>query len=154
MTASAGEMVRLRTNASLLSRPAAGAQSTGSVRSGASAEIVERKGFWVQLRSGRVTGWTKLTSVVLAQGGAGRDVAALASGRTGRGNVVSSSGGRGLDNGDDLTSATPNPAAVADLSRLAVSADAAGQFANAGGLRPRNIPYTKPPASGSRGGQP
>ena len=45
--------------------------------------------------------------------------------------MVSASGGRGLDNGADLTKGTPNQAAVAALSSLSVSQEDAERYARA-----------------------
>ena len=72
--------------------------------------------------------------------GVSGSVAALASGRTGTGNVVSASGGRGLD-AADLTGATPDNAAVAALS--GASESAAAQFAAAGKLKARSVAYLR-----------
>jgi len=127
----------------LQSQPASQAPATGAVKAGALVDIVERKGFWVHVHSGALTGWLKLSRLSVDSGGAGSEIAALASGRTGSNNVVSASGGRGLD-ATDFARATPDTASVAALTRSAASEAAAVQFASAGGLKTRHIDYMRP----------
>jgi hypothetical protein len=122
----------------------------GAVKAGASVDIVERKGFWARVRGGTLTGWLKLSRLSLDSGGSGGEIAALVSGRTGSGNVVSASGGRGLD-AADFARATPDTAAVSALSRSAASEAAAEKFARSGGLKPRRINYISKPKSAGDG---
>lgn len=134
----------------LQSQPAAKAPAAGAVKAGASVDIVERKGFWARVRSGTQTGWLKLDRLSLESGVSAGEIAALASGRTGANNVVSASGGRGLDTAD-LARATPDSAAVSALSTT--SEAAAEQFAQAGGLKTRRIGYIAKPTSNSGRGR-
>lgn len=153
--AAMAEPAKVRTAGPLQAQPLAAAASTGSVKAGAAVDILQRKGFWARVKSGAPnatqTGWLKLSRLSLGGGVSGNDIAALASGRTGSNNVVSASGGRGL-NAADFERATPDSAAVAALSQTAASEAAAEQFARAGGLKTRKIDYIRPPASskGSR----
>ena len=124
----------------LQSQPTTTAPATGNVKAGALVDIVARRGFWAQVRGGSGAGWLKLSRLSLDSGGGAAQIAALASGRTGTGNVVSASGGRGLD-AADLASATPDNAAVAALS--GASESAAAQFAAAGKLKTRAIAYLR-----------
>lgn len=137
----AAEPAKVRTAGPLLSQPLATAKASGTLKAGAAVDIVARKGFWAQVKAGPATGWLKLDRLTLS---AGNQVTALASGRTGSGNIVSASGGRGLD-ASGLASATPNMAAVAALSSSAASEDAAIKFAAAGKLQSRTIPYLRAP---------
>jgi uncharacterized protein YraI len=132
----------VRTAGPLQSGPAPKAPVTGAVKAGASVDIVERKGFWAHVRGGTQTGWLKLDRLSLDSGGSGNEIAALASGRTGSNNVVSASGGRGLD-AADLARATPDAASVSALSRSAASESAAEQFAKSGRLKTRHIDYLR-----------
>jgi len=129
----------------LQAQPVASAPATGSVKAGAVVDLIARKGFWAQVRGGASTGWLKLSRLSLDSGGSGNEIVALASGRTGTGNVVSASGGRGLD-AADLANAAPDTAAVAALARSAASEASAAQFAAAGRLKTRSVAYlrTKP----------
>ena len=127
--------------------PAANAPVSGALKAGAPVDVVARKGFWAKVAGGTQTGWLKLSRLSLDGGGAGTEIAALASGRTGSNNVVSASGGRGLD-AADFARATPDGAAVSALSRTAASEAAAQQFAKSGGLKTRHIAYIRAPDSG------
>jgi hypothetical protein len=135
----------------LQSQPAPKAPSTGTVKAGALVDLVERKGFWARVRSGTQSGWLKLDRLSLDSGVSAGEIAALASGRTGSNNVVSASGGRGLD-AADLARATPDATAVSALSRSAANEAAAEQFARTGGLKTRHINYiSKPKPAGDSG---
>ena len=140
---------RVRTTGPLQSQPAPKAPATGTVKAGAAVDIFERKGFWAHVRSSAQTGWLKLDRLSLDSGVSAGEIAALASGRTGSNNVVSASGGRGLD-AADLTRATPDTAAVAALSHSMVSETAAVQFAKTGGLKTRHIAYIQAPKTPAR----
>ena len=134
------DSAHVRDTGPILSQPRAGAPAAGTVKAGAAVDIVERKGFWAHIRNGSQTGWLKLSRLSLDSGGSGNQIAALASGRTGSNNVVSASGGRGLD-ATDLATATPNGAAVTALARTAVSEAAAVKFASVGKLKTRSLGY-------------
>lgn len=147
------ETAKVRVTGPLQAAPVVSAASTGAVKAGAAVEITARKGFWAQVRSGPSVGWLKLSRLSLAGRSSG-DVAALASGRTGSRNIVSASGGRGLD-ASDFAKATPAPAAVAALRRTEASETAAAHFAAKGGLKSRRLDYVhEAKASTSAGDEP
>jgi len=129
----------------VLASPSTTAATTGVLKAGAAVTVLQRQGFWVRIQGASAAGWVKMSAVSLAGSTTGRDVAALATGRTGSGNIVSASGGRGLDKGDDLATATPDPAAVTGLARYAATPGAAAAFARAGHLQARTLAY--PPAA-------
>ena len=151
--AAMADPARVRIAGPLQAGPAVAAAATGSVKAGASVDIVQRKGFWARVKSGPPngiqTGWLKLSRLSLGGGVSGNEIAALASGRTGSNNVVSASGGRGLD-AADFERATPDSAAVAALSRTAASESAATQFARSGGLKARKVGYISAPQTSTR----
>ena len=147
-TAASADTGRIRTAGPVLSAPSTGARPTGAVRVGTVVTLTDRRGFWVKVQAGTTQGWLKLSQISLSKDSTGRDIAALATGRTGSGNVVSASGGRGLDNGDDIARATPNPAAVAQVAKFAVTASAAEAYAQAGRLRVRRVAYVPAPRTG------
>lgn len=144
-SAALAETARLRAPVSLLATPNTGAAASGSARAGAAAQILERRGFWAKVAVSGASGWVKLSSLSLGGVNSSHEIAALASGRSGQGNVVSATGGRGLDNAADLTKGAPDPAAVAGLSALAVTSDAADRYARAARLTPRALAYTPAP---------
>ncbi|MEO8300543.1 MAG: SH3 domain-containing protein [Rhizomicrobium sp.] len=151
--AAAANPAHVRIAGPLQSQPALKAPATGAVKAGASVDIIERKGFWARVRGGAQTGWLKLGRLSLDSSGSGSEIVALASGRTGSNNVVSASGGRGLD-AADFARATPDIAAVSALSRSAASEAAAGQFARSGRLKTRHIDYIREPKANARRGRP
>jgi uncharacterized protein YraI len=134
------DSAHIRVAGPLQSQPLPAAPVTGTVKAGVAVDIFQRKGFWAHVRGGTQTGWLKLDRLSMGGGGSGGDIAALASGRTGSNNVVSASGGRGLD-ATDFAKATPDPASVSALSRVAASEAAAAQFAASGRLKTRHIDY-------------
>jgi hypothetical protein len=144
--AAMAEPAKVRTAGPLQAQPLTAAASTGAVKAGAAVDILQRKGFWARVKSGASTGWLKLSRLSLGSSVSGNDIAALASGRTGSGNVVSASGGRGLD-AADFERATPDSAAVAALSRTAASEAAAEKFARSGGLKTRKLDYMRAPGT-------
>ena len=150
--AAMADPARVRIAGPLQAGPAVTAPATGSVKAGASVDIVQRKGFWARVKSGPQTGWLKLSRLSLGGGVSGNEIAALASGRTGSNNVVSASGGRGLD-AADFERATPDGTAVSALSRTATSEAAAQQFARSGGLKTRKLDYIRAPKTSTRRGQ-
>jgi len=129
--------------------------NTGAViatlKTAAQAEMLERKGFWVEVKSGSVKGWTKLSNVEVkgeesgASGGASL-LTGLASGRAGTGNIVNTSGTRGLD-GDQLKSSQRDDAQLKMLSAKHVKPEEASGFAKDAGLKSRTVAYLKPPAA-------
>jgi len=143
------EPAKVRTTGPIQAQPVTTAASSGSVKAGAMVDIVQRKGFWARVKNGPQTGWLKLSRLSLGSGVSGNDIAALASGRTGSGNVVSASGGRGLD-AADFERATPDNEAVSALSRTAASEAAAAQFARSGGLKTRKVEYIRAPQTSTR----
>jgi hypothetical protein len=140
-TAAAADPAHVSVAGPLQAQPLAGAPATGTIKAGTAVDIIARKGFWAQVKGGALTGWLKLGRLSLdGGGGSGSDIAALASGRTGSGNVVNASGGRGLD-ATDFARATPDTAAVAALAHSAASEAQAAQFAAAGKLKTRQMAY-------------
>lgn len=137
----------VRTTGPLQSQPAPKAPVAGTIKAGTPVEIFERKGFWAHVRGKSETGWLKLDRLSLDSGDKANQIAALASGRTGSNNVVSASGGRGLD-AANLASASPDAKAVAALADIAASERAAEQFARKGGLVTRRIDYLATAKSG------
>ena len=129
--------------------PSDSAATVANAALNSKAEVLERKGFWVKVKTAQATGWTKLTAVSIDQssgGGAGgmSVLAGLASGRAGSGNIVSSAGTRGLSE-NDLKGSKPDLQAYEFVKTLAVKEPDAISFAQAGGLQPREIQFIKPP---------
>jgi len=129
--------------------PSDSAATVANAALNSKAEVLERKGFWVKVKTAQATGWTKLTAVSIDQSSGGSAggmsvLAGLASGRAGSGNIVSSAGTRGLSE-NDLKGSKPDLQAYEFVKTLAVKEPDAIAFAQAGGLQSRDIPFIKPP---------
>ena len=139
-----GQAATFKAADSLRSEPTERADSLVNVASNARAEILERKGFWVKVKTGPGVGWVKLSMLSLEQGSGtsgGSTLAGLATGRTGSGNIVSVSGSRGLSDAE-LKAAKPDYQALAAVKKLAVSDAEANVYAQAGGLNPRQMQFS------------
>lgn len=121
-----------------------GATSVGTVKSGVSAKVLERRGFWVKIEAGGLTGWIKISSLQFGIGGGSK--IALDTGRMTTGNIVSTSAARGMTKGEFLES-TPNESALALLENNVPAADAVGKFSEIGRLVPKKIAALAVPAA-------
>jgi hypothetical protein len=139
----------------LKQNPAADAKSVASVPAETAVDLVKREGAWVQLKSGKNTGWAKLFDVRLGQpgqqatkggggGGAGQILNLAAGSRTSTGTT----GIKGLDK-DMLKGAVPNPQQFAALERYAVQKPEAENFARQGRLVVRTIDPLPVPSKGA-----
>lgn len=135
------QSVTLKSDDVLRADPLPTAASVAALSANAKGEMIERKGFWVKIKSGQFAGWLKLSSLTIEQAGGGASLlTSLASGRTGTGNVVSASGTRGLS-AEELKAARPDMNAVEAVKRLAVSDAEATKYAQAGSLVTRKLAY-------------
>jgi uncharacterized protein YgiM (DUF1202 family) len=105
----------------------------------AAVKVLKRQGFWVEVEASGVKGWLKVSEISLGSGATGATgLGGLDTGRTGKGNIVSTTAARGLTV-KELVAAKPDPKQVTQLKGLAVSASAADAFAKAGGLAVRQV---------------
>lgn len=124
-------------NDNLRYEPFADAKVTGTLNRGETLEIVSKKGAWLQVKSKKTTGWVRLLSVKRGASSSSNQAAgalAVASGRAGTGQVVSTTGIRGLS-AEELKAAKFNEAEVKTLESYTQSASQGKQFASAGGLQ-------------------
>src|SRR5436189_4078522 len=94
--ANAQQMGTIKSDDTVRATPAPTAAAAGKVKANSKVELVDRKGFWVKIKSGGTTGWVKMSNVA-AEGGQGSGLSGLSgssSGRLGSGNIVSASGTR------------------------------------------------------------
>lgn len=127
----------------LYSQPAATSKVTASVTKGASVEILEKRGGWLRVKSGRSTGWVRLLSVRAGTGGLGGagvgDVVGAATTKSDPSRVVAVAGLRGL-NEEDLKQAKFNEAELARMESWKVGATQARSFARQSGLAAVSVP--------------
>ncbi|MGP1718554.1 MAG: SH3 domain-containing protein [Methylophilus sp.] len=118
------------------------AKVVGNVSKNDAVDILSKKGAWLQIKSAGKSGWVRLLTVKrnTASGNNVAGVVGVATGRSGTGKVVSTTGIRGLS-AEDLKTAQFNEAETKKLESYTVSADEAKQFASGGGLSSRQYPY-------------
>ena len=126
---------------SLRAEPFADAKTIGSINKNDSVEILTKKGAWLQVKSKKSTGWVRLLSI--KRGGAsssGSAISDVASGRTGTGKVVSTTGIRGLS-AEELKAAKFNEEEMKKMESYQTSSSEAKTYASAGGLSATKMSY-------------
>ena len=137
----AGEVGTALKMDSLRAEPFADAKTVGSLNKNDAIEIMGKKGAWLQVKSKSSTGWVRLLSV--KRGGtssSGNSISDIASGRTGTGKVVSTTGIRGLS-AEELKAAKFNEDEMKKMESHTLSASDGQSFANAGGLIATKMTY-------------
>ena len=130
----------------LRAEPFADAQSVGNVPKGAQVTIVKRASGWYQVQAGKTQGWVRMLSIRRGEarkmdvGKEAGDVAALSTGRAGTGQIVSTTGVRGLGE-EELKSAKFNAAELKKAQSFAVGQGDAQAFAAKAKLKARKFDY-------------
>jgi hypothetical protein len=131
--------------------PYADAKATGNLKKGGQVQILKRSSGWYQIKAGTLQGWVRMLSV--RRGASGKtDVAKevggvgdLATGRAGTGQVVSTTGVRGLSE-EELKDARFDAAQLAKAQSFVVAAEDARRHAAQGKLESRRFDYLPDPA--------
>lgn len=119
------------------------AKKTGNFARGEKLEIISKKGAWLKVKTAKNSGWIRLLSVKRGASGGGNQIAgvlAVASGRAGTGQVVATTGVRGL-NEEELKNAKYNEAEVKKLESYTQTAQQGQQFAKSGNLNAIKFDY-------------
>ncbi len=131
----------------LKEKPFIDAPTLAKLAAQTSVAIRERSGGWFRVAAGKSEGWVRMLNIKVTEGaeslGSGTDLtraAALATGRAGTGNVVSTSGLRGLDE-EELRSAKPDYAQFDKLNANSVDKGTASSYAKRNGLTGRTVQY-------------
>ncbi len=135
--------------ASLRAEPSPDAKVLKQLPANAALKVLRRQGFYLEVESGGAKGWLKASEVSTAKT-AGGGLSNLDSGRSGKGNIVSTSAARGLSSKDVIAS-KPDHAQVEELKKLGVSASVADDFATQGGLQNRKLALLAAPPQGGKG---
>jgi len=129
----------------LRQNPAADAKSLSTVPADTTVDLVKREGAWVQLKSGRVTGWAKLFDIrrpaaggAQAAAGTGNSLSQTLNLAAGNRGTSVTTGVRGLD-ADTLRKAVPNAQQFTTLETYASTREQARTFASAGKLEARSL---------------
>ena len=126
---------------SLRAEPFADAKTVGSINKNDAVEILNKKGAWLQVKSKKSTGWLRLLSVKRGNASnSGSGFSDIASGRTGTGKVVSTTGIRGLS-AEELKAAKFNEDEIKQMESYQASASDAQTYAAAGGLSANKMAY-------------
>lgn len=130
--------------------PFADARVVGALKKGDTVTLLRRQGGWAEVKAGPASGWVRVLSV--RKGGTasnqGADIAAvagIATGRAGTGQIVSTTGVRGLGE-EDFKAARFDAAQLQRAEAAAVAADPARRFAAEVGLASRSLPWLPAPA--------
>jgi len=138
--------------------PFSDAQTVGTLAPGDKVEIIKKDGGWLQIKSARGAGWVRMLSIRRGdahKASAGSEVAGLlglASGRAGTGQVVATTGVRGL-NEEDLKSARFNGKELNLAKSFLTSKQEAQAFAAKGKLVPQQVDYLPEPATAQPSGK-
>ena len=134
---------------SIRDQPYADARTTGKFARGDKLQIVAKQGAWLKVQTAKTTGWVRLLSVkrgsIGASGNQTADVLSMASGRSGTGQVVATTGVRGL-NEEDLKSAKFNAAEIAAVESYTQSVQQGQKFAAEGKLKAIKFAYLPAPS--------
>lgn len=139
-------------NDTLRKEPFADAKTAGTMVRGETLQILKKQGAWLQIKTKKSTGWVRLLSVKRGTSSGTNQTAgvlSVASGRAGTGQVVSTTGVRGLSE-DELKAAKFNEAEISAMEGFTTSAEAARQFANQGQLETTAFANLKAPAGGTK----
>lgn len=139
-------------NDTLRKEPFADAKTAGTMVRGETLQILKKQGAWLQIKTKKSTGWVRLLSVKRGTSSGTNQTAgvlSVASGRAGTGQVVSTTGVRGLSE-DELKAAKFNEAEISAMEGYTTSAEVARQFANQGQLKTTAFANLKAPAGGTK----
>jgi uncharacterized protein YgiM (DUF1202 family) len=138
-------------NDQVRAEPYSDARIAGSISRNQKVEILSRKGAWLNIKTPKTKGWVRLLSVkrgTASSGTSASDVLNLASGRSGTGKVVATTGVRGL-NEEDLKSAKFDESQVKTLESYTQSSAQGQKFASAAKLKAAKLEYLPAPAQSS-----
>jgi hypothetical protein len=131
----------------LMDEPYRDANVLSSLEEGAGIEILKRKGGWFNISVGDQEGWVRMSKIRKGEAVATPDssteasgVLDLASGRAGTGNVVATTGVRGLSE-EELKEAQFNAIEIKKLESFAVPEKQARNFARNGKLVVRQLEF-------------
>jgi hypothetical protein len=138
-------------DAELKAEPSAQAPTLMSLTTGTPVTVQERQGGWYRVDADEHSGWLRMLAVTsddtqaAAPGRRELEAAAdIATGRSGAGNVVITTGIRGFD-AEDLENAEPDWEAFARLESFALTSTEAAAAARALGLKAQTIDYLSRP---------
>lgn len=128
----------------LKDKPAVDAKTLKQLAAKTALTVVDRQGGWLRVTAQGQQGWVRLLHVSTQPPGAGGKISDLdaakriATGRAGSGNIVATSGIRGL-NEEQLRTAAANPEELKKLDSYAATDAQASEYARKHGLAARRV---------------
>jgi hypothetical protein len=135
---------------SLYEKPFSDAKLVSRLTAGQAVDIQKREGAWYQIKAAGKLGWARMLSVRRTAPAATASAGSLtqvATGRAGTGQIVATTGVRGLGE-ESLQEAAFSEAAIAAAERYRVNPAEAEKLAKTHGLAPRQIPPLPAPTTG------
>lgn len=149
-TAFAAENATLLKTAELRDKPFNDARVLTRLGAKSNVSILQRKGAWAQVQTGKTNGWVKLLSLVTLSGKRGDSGLASVNKtfQTGSTSQETTTGVKGFiaEKMEAFKKATPDYPEMKELDRQAVSVRNAAQFAAELKLAPRKIDYLPEPS--------
>lgn len=138
----------------LRAQPYSDAKTAGNLSRGETVEILSKQGAWLKIKTAKNTGWVRLLSVKRGSSGTtapGQAAGALnvASGRAGTGQVVATTGVRGLS-AEELKSAKFDEGEIKKMESYTQTKEQGKQFASAGRLKATPLDYLPTNAGGAQ----
>ncbi len=132
------------------------AKTLGVIKKGEAVSILKKQGGWLEIKGSQAAGWVRVLSVRKGAGGGSAaselaGVAGVATGRAGTGQVVSTTGVRGLGE-EDLKGAKYNEEELKMAEAAAIAAEEAKQFAVNGELAARQVSWLPVPRTTTSAG--
>lgn len=140
----------------LFEKPFTDARVITRLNAGEEVDLLQREGAWYLLRAAGQQGWMRMLSVRSTAPAAAASAGSLgqvATGRAGTGQIVSTTGVRGLGE-EKLKEAPFSEAAIAAAEHYRVKPAEAERLARAQGLAPRQVPALPATAAAPQGGAP
>ncbi|MDZ4098004.1 MAG: SH3 domain-containing protein [Methylophilaceae bacterium] len=151
-TASAAEAGTALKADSMRAQPFTDAKIVGSFTKYEKLQILNRQGAWLQVKTGKATGWVRLLSVrrgTTTTASQTSGALSVASGRAGTGQVVATTGVRGLSE-QELKSAKFNEGEISKMESLTLKANEGQVFAASRGLKATKLDYLPANAEGAK----
>ena len=133
----------------LKEKPFLDAKTLRTLPANSALTILERQGGWMQVNAAGQQGWVRMLNVrtgtaAASTGTDASSVTTLATGRAGTGNIVATSGIRGL-NEEQLSKAQGDPKQLQKMESNARSKQDAAQYAAKHKLKAIALPYLRAP---------
>ena len=133
---------------SIRMEPFSDARAVAILNTGDKVTILKKDGGWLNIKSAKGNGWIRMLSIrrgeVQKSKGVVDSLQGLASGRSGTGRVVATTGIRGL-NEEELRAAKFDAVELYLAESYSTSREDAQRFANQGKLKPRSFDYLPVP---------